>query len=227
MTRRKTKPGALVTGVDSSFGVDPATVAAPLRHETPATPAAAPAPAQPQPDGEPGKRGRNRNAVEMMTLRLDVFALRKGGASYRAIARTLDIPVSYAHQLVEEELGKLSDVLGHSVEHHRQLELERVDTILARLDGMLREGRKVEKSADGKETIVVMKRPAVGYFFAYFRAMARRADLLGLDMPKRLELGTIGKERDLGDSELDDSIDRLMREIAAAEQRKTQPIEGK
>jgi hypothetical protein len=169
------------------------------------------------------RREAAQRKVRALENRLRVFALRRAGASFRAIARETGLSVARCHQIVDGELSILTEQLRLSREQLRALELERCDALLLKLDGFLREGRKVEKrvGSDGTvvETTVIMKRPGVGYFFAYMRVLERRAKLLGLDAPTKLELTTPKPERELPDDAIDTRIAELQRAVADADAR--------
>lgn len=168
------------------------------------------------------KRLAIKRRIDAAEHKLRVFALRKAGLSFRQIARETGLSVGRCHQIVDGELAVLTEQLTHSREQLRALELERCDVLLVKLDGFLREGRKVEKRVEGGkvvETTVIMRRPAVGYFFAYMRVLERRAKLLGIDAPTKVELTTPKPERELPDDAIDRQIAELQAEVAAAAKR--------
>jgi hypothetical protein len=157
--------------------------------------------------------------LALTELKIQIFALRRQGASYQRIATQLKCSTNFAHKVVQEATDELNADLALTREQWRALELERIDALLVRLEGWLREGREVKESPDGRTTIVTLQRPTAGYIFAYLRALERRAKLLGLDAPTRVELSEHGDERDLSDDELARRADELRREVEADEAR--------
>jgi hypothetical protein len=155
-------------------------------------------------------------------LRINIFVLKRQGASYAQIARQLGCSVGYAHGVVQEEIAKLNEELSLSRDQHRALELERVEWLIERLAAWLREGRTVKQSPDGKSTTITITRPNVGYAFAYVRALERRAKLLGLDAPQQVAVSRTDDEDGLSEAEMLQRAKTLLAEIEA-DQGRAQP----
>jgi hypothetical protein len=110
------------------------------------------------------------NAAERRQKALD---LRKGGASYRAIAKTTDVSVAQAWDDVNGGLLELADQEQEKVKVLRQLEVERLDSLL------LAHWTKAMKGDVFSSGIIL-------------RISDRRAKLLGLDKPAQLDItGTV------------------------------------
>ena len=119
-----------------------------------------------------GKRkGPDPSAVER---RAQALELRKRGMSYRQIGQELGVSRNTAHKYVTAELDELRAETRVSAEQLRDLELERLDQYLARLQ---------PKIEDGDEKAIATA----------LRVQERRAKLTGLDAPQRTEV-TIGGE---------------------------------
>ena len=116
-------------------------------------------------------KGPDPSAVER---RAQALELRKRGMSYRQIGQELGVSRNTAHRYVTEELDELRAETRASAEQLRDLELERLDQYLARLQ---------PKIEDGDEKAIATA----------LRVQERRAKLTGLDAPQRTEV-TIGGE---------------------------------
>ena len=116
-------------------------------------------------------KGPDPSAVER---RAQALELRKRGMSYRQIGQELGVSRNTAHRYVTEELDELRAETRASAEQLRDLELERLDQYLARLQ---------PKIEDGDEKAIATA----------LRVQERRAKLTGLDAPQRSEV-TIGGE---------------------------------
>jgi hypothetical protein len=102
--------------------------------------------------------------LEIAEKRNAVLGLRKAGATYSSIGKSLGISKQHAHRIVVEELKRLSTKRSKTTEEVARLELERLDTMLM---GVWQEATKGDV-------------PAIG---AVLKIMERRAKLLGLDAP--------------------------------------------
>jgi len=116
-------------------------------------------------------KGPDPSAVER---RAHALELRKRGMSYRQIGQELGVSRNTAHKYVTAELDELRAETRASAEQLRDLELERLDQYLARLQ---------PKIEDGDEKAIATA----------LRVQERRAKLTGLDAPQRTEV-TIGGE---------------------------------
>lgn len=93
--------------------------------------------------------------------------LRIAGASYRQIARQLDISLAAAYADVQQELGRLDTLNGEKAERLRDLEARRLDMwTLALAPGI--------KAGDPRAIVAAV------------RLMERRARLFGLDAPTKI-----------------------------------------
>jgi hypothetical protein len=93
--------------------------------------------------------------------------LRIAGASYRQIARQLDIRLAAAYDDVQQELGRLDRLNGEKAQRLRDLEARRLDTwTLALAPGI--------KVGDPRAILAAV------------RIMERRARLFGLDAPTKI-----------------------------------------
>lgn len=96
--------------------------------------------------------------------------LRKAGKSYREIAAEIGCTVKNAHRHVQKALASTVRNTQESVDEHRELELERIDKIIASLMPL------VESTGDPAVADKVLK------------AADLRAKLLGLYAPAKAEV---------------------------------------
>ena len=132
---------------------------------------------------------------------LKAFELRKSGASFSAIGKALQVSPTGAWRMVKRVMSKLAKLSAEEAAVVRQMELERLDRMLLGLWG---------KATSGNEKAVL----------ATVRIMERRADLLGLDAPKRQELtGANGQAIAIEDAraEIAGAVARLAASIEAPE----------
>jgi hypothetical protein len=100
-----------------------------------------------------------------------VVALRLRGVQYRAIGAQVGISGQAAHQIVQRVLARKRKETNEIGEEVRDLEIERLDKMLAILS---------ERIEDDPGDYQAMDR--------VFRIAERRARLLGLDMPEKHEV---------------------------------------
>lgn len=93
--------------------------------------------------------------------------LRIGGLSYRAIGAKLGVSHETIRLDIENELTRLASLRTDKIDTLRELELQRLDKILASLDVWVASGN-------------------VGAVNAWIKASERRAKLLGLDAPTKV-----------------------------------------
>jgi hypothetical protein len=128
-----------------------------------------------------GKAKTHPDFIETAERRNVALQLRKQGGTYRAIASRMieefgagALPKGYDERYVYNDvmavLDALNEELSENAKEVRRLELERLDELLRK------QYRKAVNDGDNK---------AVS---ACLRIMKRRADLMGLDAPKRTEL---------------------------------------
>ena len=113
------------------------------------------------------KTGQAEAAAERRQKSLD---LRIAGARYRQIGAQLGVSYQTAYRDVQTALGELATLQAGKAEHLRELEVERCDKLQMALWPKARSGD--EKAA---RTVIAV--------------MDRRAKLLGLDAPTKLEHG--------------------------------------
>lgn len=103
------------------------------------------------------------------------YGLKLRGFSYRQIGAELGIDVKDAHTLVKEELFDTTDVLREQVREHRQLELDRLESVISRLWVVAfpvgEEGKVGEVDHEAVRSLL--------------RAMERKQKLLGLEAPQK------------------------------------------
>ena len=98
----------------------------------------------------------------------EALELRKAGATYRQIGKRLGISATSAHTRVMSALREMSELTGEKAAEVRGIELQRLDTMLL---GLWSKARAGDVSAIDRAV----------------KIMQRRADMLGLDAPKRSE----------------------------------------
>jgi hypothetical protein len=109
-------------------------------------------------------RGEDAARRERTAKALD---LRIAGASYRQIARQLDIADATAYADIQEELGRLDALNGQKAERLRDLEARRLDQLTIALQPGI-------ESGDPRAILAAV------------RIMERRARLFGLDAPQKV-----------------------------------------
>ena len=113
--------------------------------------------------------------------------LRKSGASYRQIGEALGISLQRAHQLIMNELDRLSQLRLGTADELRRLELERLEMIALAIVSQVKKG-------DIK----------AGHL--WLKTCESRRKLLGLDAPARAEISG----PDGGPIETTDAKERLL-----------------
>lgn len=114
----------------------------------------------------PGESKHSERRLKAREKQRQALELRKGGATYRAIADALGYRGPQGAQAAVESALKLT--LQEPADRVRQLELERLDTMVLALWSGVRGGD-------------------LGTIDRMLKLMKRRAELLGLDMPVKLE----------------------------------------
>ena len=136
---------------------------------------------------------RARKAVAA-TRRKTALALRCDGLTFAQIGAKLGVTEQAAHKAVQHELSAVAAERRELAEHQLDFELSQIDSVVR---GM---APKAEKG-DARAAMTILK------------AMERRAKLLGLDAPDKLE--HLVDVRKLSDAELDTEIARLAAEAGA------------
>lgn len=133
--------------------------------------------------------------------------LRRTNLSYRQIADQLGVSVSTAHAMVQRGLA---DLVGESTEEVRRLELERLDhmaraalAVLGKRHLIVSQGRVAVHPKTGEP--LLDSGPVLHAIDRLLRVQDRRAKLLGLDAPIRVETVTMGL--------VDAEIERLEKEL--------------
>jgi hypothetical protein len=108
--------------------------------------------------------------VRAAERRAKAVELRKLGFTYKRISDQLGVSVPAAHQMVAKALRELNELAAEEAAEVRRLELERLDDYQVRIAQEIQAGRGL-KAID------------VG-----LRIMTRRAKLLGLDAPTRMDV---------------------------------------
>lgn len=144
-------------------------------------------PAEPQTSRT--RDGKGRYAAELETAVRDAEALRMRarGAAFRDIAAQLGISVSTAHDAVQRALAAHSEEPAAQV---RALELQRLDALYVRVMEVL--DRKHVTVSNGRvvhlgDEPLQDDGPVLAAVDRALKIQARRAALLGLDMPTKVE----------------------------------------
>lgn len=105
---------------------------------------------------------------DILKRQLDAVEMRKQGMSYRAIADRLEVSFQQVQRDVTEELKRLAALNLNAADELRQLELERLDRIIAGMDHWVQAGNAQAAMAT-------------------LKAMDTRAKLLGLYAPEKVQ----------------------------------------
>lgn len=115
-------------------------------------------------------RGKTRDKAVTLPRQIEALELRKVGFSYRAIGEQLGISHEQAHRDVSNELERLAKLRTDKAEELRELELERLDVILANL----------------MQYFLVSPQPQMA--MAMLKVTEQRAKLLGLYAPSEIKI---------------------------------------
>jgi hypothetical protein len=105
---------------------------------------------------------------------VEALNLRKSGATYDQIGKTLGITTQGAYKAIIRSLQRLNEKNSEGSDELRRLEVERLDRMLAAIWGQVLNGNQ-------------------GAIDRALRIGERRAKLLGLDAPTKTDLTTDGK----------------------------------
>jgi len=111
----------------------------------------------------------DKRGIEGRERHTQALELRKAGYSYQAIGEVMGVTAQRIHAMVMRELVDINETLAEARESVRQMELERLDKMLAALDRGICDGQ-----ADAITTAL--------------RISAQRCKLLGLDAPAKVEV---------------------------------------
>lgn len=137
----------------------------------------------------------------MEERRVKALELRKAGLSYRAIAAALDVSEPTAHKDVHTVLARLAKQADGKGEEYRQLELERLDALIASVWSQARGNKKEGIPPD----LAAMDR--------LMRLMQQRARLMGLDAPVTVKHTGTGKDGEI-EFNVNDARDEIQRKLA-------------
>jgi hypothetical protein len=143
-----------------------------------------------QPDGKTNRtrngKGRFDRNPDVAARRAEAARLRARSYTYREIAAALDIPVSVAHEDVQEAMR---EVLAEPAEAARKLELEKLDAaerrvreVLERRHLTVSHGRVITQDGEPVED----DGPAMQAATTLVRISESRRKLLGLDAPAQV-----------------------------------------
>jgi predicted DNA-binding protein YlxM (UPF0122 family) len=110
--------------------------------------------------------------TDIARRRLEVFELRKAGYALQVIADRYGVSKSTIHNDIKVMLAELHDDLTLSAREYRQLEMERLDKMLAAIWA-----RAISGDLHAQKGVISI--------------MRRRAALMGLDAPARVPIATL------------------------------------
>lgn len=113
-------------------------------------------------------RGTKNDQINIEDRRAKALELRKGGSSYRAIAKKLGVEVGTAYSDVNAALQSLTNMNTTSADELRMMEVERLDAMLLSISTQLKAGH-------------------LGAIDRALRISERRSKLQGLDAPMKVE----------------------------------------
>lgn len=127
---------------------------------------------RPEPTRKPPRVYRTGSrALKYLERRAIAFEMRKEGFSYREIADAIRMSPEAAYRLVKREVVELVTLTKEDAEEVRQLELERLDAMLA--------GGLMKRAMTGKDDDAVDR---------VIKIMERRSKYSGLDAASRTEI---------------------------------------
>jgi hypothetical protein len=136
---------------------------------------------------------RSRRSIEQIERDARAVELRRRHLNYRQIARELDLSASTAYEAVQRGLA---DTIAETNDEVRRQELERLDDlarvslrVLAKTHVVVSQGR-VAKHPDTGE-VLVDDGPILAAIDRLLKIQDRRAKLLGLDAPAKVEVLTM------------------------------------
>ena len=111
----------------------------------------------------------SEQGIRVRENKLRAIELRKCGLNYREIGQAMGVTAVVAWKWVRSVLDETAKKCDEGAEHLRQIELERMDELWSNIWPAAKQGD-------------------LDYIKACMRIMERRAQLLGLDAPKKLEV---------------------------------------
>jgi hypothetical protein len=146
--------------------------------------------------------------------RAQVVQMRLAGASFEEIGQQLGVTDSRAHQLWTDALDRTAK---EPADRWRALELQRLDQLQAAATAVLHATHHVIQSAkvvvDDQGRPYVDHGPVLAAVNTLVRVMERRARVLGLDAPARVDAKVDGTLTTI--DRLDQELDQLEAELAA------------
>jgi hypothetical protein len=115
------------------------------------------------------KKSSDERGILSKERHTKALELRKSGHSYAVIGKAMGVSAQRAHAMVMKELAEINETLAEAREATRQMELERLDRMLAALEQGITDGE-----SDAITTAL--------------RISAQRCKLLGLDAPAKVEV---------------------------------------
>jgi hypothetical protein len=156
--------------------------------------------------------GAERQA-EAARRRAQVVQLRLAGASFEEIGRQLGVSDTRAHQLWIDALDRTAK---EPADRWRELELQRLDQLQAAATAVLQATHHVIQAGkvvlDNQDRPYVDHGPTLAAVTTLVRVMERRARLLGLDAPARVDATVDGTLTTV--DAIDREIERIERELA-------------
>ncbi len=113
----------------------------------------------------------SRSNVEAREREMKAFEMRKAGATYMQIGDKLEVTKQGAHKMVKRVLDAMIAKTADDAVHVRELEIVRLDSLMLGLWPKARTGHE-------------------GAVDRVLRVMKRRAELMGLDAPTKIESET-------------------------------------
>jgi Homeodomain-like domain len=165
------------------------------------------------------------DSAEVRDREAQALELRRNGASYPQIAERLGISVSTAWAAVNRVLKRTAQEAAGDV---RKLELERLDqlqiaalTVLRRTHPVVQAGKVVYTGGgDGQPAVpLVDDGPTLAAIRALLDIQQRRARLLGLDAPTKVEAKVLTMDV------MDARVQELEAELAALDQTSPNPVD--
>lgn len=124
--------------------------------------------------------------AERRALQLKAFELKRSGKEYREIAELLGVGLGTAFNYVRRYFDELDAVAKESADDLRRLEAARLDIWLDRLNQQIARADEVRIDPDdASEAVFLVDLPKL--IATGVKLMERRAKLLGLDAPTKVE----------------------------------------
>ena len=142
--------------------------------------------------GRAQARQSQKNAAQVAEEQLTCYRLRLAGATLDQIAKQTGLSKGTVHTRISKEIAERVEPLAEEV---RKMQLDRLDEWLMQLNKQVREGRQVARSIE-----------------VALRVEERRAKLMGVDAPERVDVSATVHEVTQADVELAE----MLREAQAA-----------